>query len=104
MSETAIPFTEMPTERDWVFARRFVVRRMIERGEPSAADHIPGIPEFGALQDEVERLRDLIETAHLMVAADATDAPGVISHAIRPFLEAAVESWKNGSPNDQHSS
>ena len=48
-------------ERDWVFARRFVVRRMIERGDATAADRIPEIPEYGALADENERLRAVLE-------------------------------------------
>ena len=31
-------------DRDWVFARRFVIRRMIEQGDPSAVDRIPNVP------------------------------------------------------------
>lgn len=44
-----------------------------------------------AEQAKNERLRKDIETAYLMVKNDAFDAPGRISNAIRPFLEAAVE-------------
>lgn len=46
------------------------------------------------VEAEVRRLRGVLDTAWLMVKNDATDAPGRISTAIRPYLEAQVSASK----------
>jgi hypothetical protein len=78
--------------REWAEEKmRWADDRRTEPGQRSYAFNVAD-KAVRLLHEQVienERLRETLHTAWMMVRSDATDAPGCISTAIRPFLEAA---------------